>query len=315
MRTPIDDLVASLAPGHEAPGPDTAGARALLTAVTAEPAASTEPAAPAAPRRRVRRSRLLAGAMATALTAAVFVGLNDTGSTPLRSYANAAVAIERTGDVYVVRVKDAYADGARFSEAFAKLGVRAKLAIVPVSPASVGKVLAAGDLGLAPPAKGETRSGMLDISVLECPDGGRACPLTVKLSGGIARGGLIVVLGRAARPGEVYQDDPGQQGPPPPALRRLEGRTAGEARAELRRLGMTVVYMIGKFAADGSGSSYEPPADWRPGPGRRVERVWLHSARGAVLMITPAGGDPRPDPAAATDPAALGAPRAPASRP
>ncbi|WP_067491855.1 hypothetical protein [Actinomadura hibisca] len=308
MKTSVDDLVASLDRAPEVPGPGTVGARNLLAAVTAE-----EPLTEAARPRRVRRPRLLAGAVAMALAVAAFVGLNGAGPTRLSGYANAAVDIEHTGDVYVVRVKDAYADSDRFTEAFAKLGVRAKLSIVPVSPASERKVLAVGDLGTGP--ADEILDGSVDVTVPECPSDGRACPLTVELSGDVRRSGLAVMLGRAARPGETYHDGPFQQAPPPPALRRLEGRTAGAARAGLRHLGMTVVYMIGEFAADGSGDAYEPPADWRPGPDRRVARVWLHSAHGAVLMITPAAGDPDSATTAAPDPTDLDVPRGPASRP
>ncbi|MFD0684994.1 hypothetical protein [Actinomadura fibrosa] len=41
------------------------------------------------------------------------------GSGPLRSYANAAVAVRAEGEMYEVRVKDAYADQWEFREAFA----------------------------------------------------------------------------------------------------------------------------------------------------------------------------------------------------
>ncbi|MDL4770680.1 hypothetical protein [Actinomadura xylanilytica] len=289
MTASIDDLVAGLATVRDEELTSGPGARELLAAITAE-----RPEAVRAPRPRYARL-LPAGAAATALAAMALVALTGAGPEPVRTYANAAVAIEHKGEVYEVRVKDAYADQREFAEAFAKLGLNVRLSIVPVSPRSERRVLSFGGTAEGDdrqmPTGGRTRE--VDVTPFTCPPAG-ACPLTLRLSGDV-HSPMEVTLGRRARPGEVYADDPPQQGDPLKRL-KLRGLTVADALARLRGNGLGAVYEIGSFTPGGSGSWFTPAPSWRPAPGRRVTGAWLHSSQVATLMVSPAEGDPQPTP-------------------
>ncbi|MEV5829202.1 hypothetical protein AB0L25_26945 [Spirillospora sp. NPDC052242] len=293
MTSRIDELVAGLAPVHDddvTSEPSGRGGRELLAAVLAE--------RPPAPRRRRRVPRLAAGAVAvTALAAALVVGPAGWESEPLRSYANAAVAIDVEGEMYEVRVKDAYADQREFSEAFARFGLDVRLRVVPVSPrrerdfVQVQTLRPASDGGLPP--GGLTGSHSAE---LECSPGQDVCSLRVGLGGeGFRRLGADIRIGRAARPGEVYADAAPAAGDRPASL-GLTGRTVGEALAELRRRGLGAAFTIGAFRPDGSGSMWDPPALWRPDADRRVTGAWTRSSTTVGLLVAPADGDPAPLP-------------------
>ncbi|TDD91095.1 hypothetical protein E1293_02700 [Actinomadura darangshiensis] len=133
-------------------------------------------------------------------------------------------------------------------------------------------------------------------TVLDCPPGQDACPLRVRLGGAMfRREGGEIVIGRAARPGEVYADARPARGDRPASL-RLTGRTVGEALADLRRRGLTGAFSIGDFKPDGSGFMWDPPADWRPSGGRRVVGAWVRSSDSVGLLVTPVAADPEPTP-------------------
>ncbi|GLZ12228.1 hypothetical protein Acsp04_24630 [Actinomadura sp. NBRC 104425] len=292
MTTPeIDELVARLAPGYDdrAAEPASPGARALLAAITAEPRAAARP-------RRRRYGRYAAGLVAaTAVAAGAVVALDAGGPGPVRGYANAAVDIRRTDDTYRVHVKDVYADQRQFREAFARLGLDVTLSIVPVSPGRERKIIR---LGGASRTGADGTPGSIQIAtVLDCPPGrGTACPLTVELSGEAVRWQATeIVIGRTARPGEVYRDQHPAAGDNPPSL-RLTGRTVAQALARLRARHMTAAYLIGEFKKDGSGNYYSPPADWRPEGGRHVAGAWMRSSDSVTLLVAPRQGDPGPDP-------------------
>ena len=282
----VDELVAGLTGVHDdrIAGPSTPGARRLLTAVTAEERA---PAAPAAPARRRPYRRLAVGATAaTVVAATAVIALTAGGPGPIRSYANAAVDIQRTNGTYRVHIKNVYADQRQFHQAFAKFGLDVTLSIVPVAPGRERRIVGGGGDAI----------GTIS-TVLKCPPGlGTACPLTVELSGPeIRRGSTTIMIGRAARPGEAYQFQRRGAGDNPPSL-RLTGKTVAAALARLRRQNMTAVYVIGQFHKDGSGDYYGPPPNWRPQAGRRVTGAWMHSSNAVTLLVAPAGNDPAPDP-------------------
>src|SRR3569833_519177 len=169
----VDELVAGLTGVHDdrIAGPSTPGARRLLTAVTAEERA---PAAPAAPARRRPYRRLADGATAaTEVAATAVIALTAGGPGPIRSYANAAVDIQRTNGTYRVHIKNVYADQRQFHQAFAKFGLDVTLSIVPVAPCRERRIVGGGGDAI----------GTIS-TVLKCPPGlGTACPLTVELSG------------------------------------------------------------------------------------------------------------------------------------
>lgn len=280
----IDELVAGLTGVHDdqIAGPTTPGARALLTAITAEAPASAPAASPG---RRRRYGRLAVGAIAaTAVATTAVIALNAGGPGPVRDYANAAVDIQRTDGSYRVHVKNIYADQRQFHEAFAKFGLDVTLSIVPVAPGRERKLVVGG-----------SDSGTI-ATVLNCPPGQGTCPLTVELSGKDMRQERVrIVIGRKARPGEVYQFQPILAGDHPRSL-RLTGRTVAGALAHLREKNMTAVYRIGEVHKDGSGDLYAPPSTWRPGDDRRVTSAWMHSSNSVILLIAPAKNDPAPNP-------------------
>ncbi|MDL4819733.1 hypothetical protein [Actinomadura opuntiae] len=290
MTYPVDDVVASLNPvrDDDIPTSDEAS-RTLLNAITTD----TPPV-----RRRRFRFRLAALA-ATAVTAtiATLIVLSGHGSGPLRSYANAAVQIDVTGkDAYEVEVKDAYADQREFREAFAKFGLDVRLSIVPVSPAGERRIIRIGSLHA--PSGDEPPGGVTGTSDtdLKCPPDQGACPLRVRLGGAMFRlEGADIVLGRKARPGEVYQDaypGPGDR----PASLHLTGRTVDQALTDLHRRGLTWSFFLGQFKLDGSGGGWDPPAHWRPSGDRRITGAWIRSSNSLGLLVTPQKDDPEPDP-------------------
>lgn len=293
MTFQIDDLVAGLNPvrdGDITSEPSGAGGQALLAAITAEN--------PAPRRRRFPRFvRPAIGVAVAGVAATTVLALPAQDSGPLRSYANAAVRIDVTDGAYEVEVKDAFADQREFREAFAKVGLRVELRIVPVSPPHERDVIRVGTLS-APPGKSVPAGGESGTSttVLKCPPGQDACPLKVRLSGSMFRSqGGEIVIGRKARPGEVYEDAHPARGDHPANL-RLTGRTVGRALADLRARGLTASFSIGDFKADGSGFMWNPPAGWRPGDGRRVTGAWLRSSDSVGLLVAQAEGDPEPQP-------------------
>jgi hypothetical protein len=292
VTTPrINELVAGLARAHDdrAADPASPGARALLAAITAEPRTAARP-------RRRRYGRYAAGLIAaTAVAAGAVVALDISGPGPVRGYANAAVDIRRTDDTYKVHVKNVYADQRQFREAFARLGLDVTLSIVPVSPGREREIIRVGGAARTP-ADGAP-GGVQIATVLDCPPGrGTACPLTVELSGeAVRRQATEIVIGRTARPGEVYHDQSPAAGDNPPSL-RLTGRTVAQALARLRARHMSAVYLIGEFKKDGSGGYHVPPSGWRPEGGRRVAGAWMHSSDSVTLLVAPRPGDPGPDP-------------------
>ncbi|WP_026403171.1 hypothetical protein [Actinomadura rifamycini] len=293
MTSRIDELVAGLAPvrDDEVTGEPTGPAgRELLAAVLS--------GEPAPPRRRRLALRLAAGAVTvTAVAAALVAGLTGWESEPLRSYANAAVAIDVEGEMFEVRVKDAHADQREFREAFARFGLDVRLRVVPVSPRRQRdfvqvRALRAEPVGEPPPG-GVTGTHSTE---LECTPGQDVCALKVGLGGELyRRHGADILIGRAARPGEVYTDAYPAAGDRPASL-GLTGRTVGEALAELRRRGLGAAFTIGAFNLDGSGSMWEPPQLWRPAADRRVTGAWMRSSNSVGLLVAPAKGDPGPLP-------------------
>ncbi|GAA3943874.1 hypothetical protein GCM10023085_27340 [Actinomadura viridis] len=303
MTSRIDELVAGLGrPSDDdiTSEPSGVAGRQLLAAITAgqAPAPRRRGDEVTVPRRRRLRRPVGGVVVATGIAAAVLVGMSGRDSGPLRSYANAAVAIEAKGDAYEVQVKDAYADQREFGEAFAKLGLDVRLRIVPVSPGREREVVQMGSLH-APRDGGFPPGGLTGTSsiVMKCPPGQSACPIRVRLQGKMFRlQGADIVIGREARPGEIYQDARPQQGDRPGSL-RLTGRTVSQALAQSRRLGLTSAFSIGEFTPDGAGSHWDPPAGWRPAGDRRVTGAWMRSSTSVGLLVAPSADDPRPRPA------------------
>ncbi|MBO2448920.1 hypothetical protein J4573_17590 [Actinomadura barringtoniae] len=305
MTSRIDGLVADLASVRDddiTSEPLGSGGKALLTAITAAPAPTPAPTPTTAGGGllggRRRAPRVLVGAVAVAgAAAAVVVGMGGSDSGPLRSYANAAVSVHATGRTYEVEVKDAYADQRKFAEAFAKVGLDARLRIVPAPPGAERTVLQENTLH--EPKGGMPPGGLsgTSTSIMKCPPGEEgACPLKVRLGGEMfLREGADIIIGRKARPGELYWNVMGTTGDRPKSL-HLTGRTAAQALKDLRRRGFSVAFMFGTFKPDGSGQAWDAPPNWRPAGERRVTGAWMRSSNSVGLMLLPIKNDPQPRP-------------------
>ncbi|GAA2356600.1 hypothetical protein GCM10010404_06420 [Nonomuraea africana] len=227
-----------------------AGARTLLESImTAEQVHE-----PVVRPRRVRRF-VVAAVAASALAAAVVIGpgLLSEGPGLATSYANAAMEIERRGDQWVAKVKDPYADHAKYAEAFKAVGLDVTLTLLPSSPSGVGKVVRIGGSGDRTPGKG--LGGGLEPE--GCQMGTLGCGLAVTVDVGYTGKGVIY-LGRTAQPGERY-------GNWAPATRegetlhglKVDERTVGEVRKEAAERGIkTVVAVIDPN--EGGGYGYNP---------------------------------------------------------
>ncbi|MGW4961193.1 hypothetical protein ACWEPL_28565 [Nonomuraea sp. NPDC004186] len=230
-----------------------AGARALLSSITSE-----EPAAEPARRRAPRwRTRLAVGAVAvTGLAAAAVIAPAVLGPRgPATSYASSAIDIELRGDMYVATIKDPFADYAKYTEGFKAVGLNVNLEVVPVSPTQVGQITGMRLSGrLAPNGQSITNG----TSPEGCAFGSAGCAMTVEVARGWT-GWASVRLGRAARPGERYQNwrsamKKGEM----LAGYRADGKTVGEVMAEVRRRGLEAVFQIITPAPDNDGYGVDP---------------------------------------------------------
>jgi hypothetical protein len=224
-----------------------AGARALLASILAEPVTETTQA----PRRllpdlwaaRSRTRRLAVGAVAVAgIVVAAVLGptvLGERGGAP--SYASAAIDIELRGDMYVATIKDPLADHAKYTEGFKAVGLNVNLRMVPSSPSKVGKI---AGMSLSGRLADNGRSIESGTAPEGCELGTGGCAMTIVVARGWA-GWASVRLGRAAEPGEKYQNSGS-------AMRKgemLEGyradqKTVGEVLAEVRRRGLKAVFQV-----------------------------------------------------------------------
>ncbi|MFC7719896.1 hypothetical protein [Nonomuraea recticatena] len=195
-----------------------AGARTLLESIVE----AEHVHEPAVRPRRVRRF-VMAGVAVSVLTAAAVIGpgLLTDGPGLATSYANAAMEIERRGEQWVAKVKDPYADHAKYAEAFKAVGLDVGLTLLPSSPTGVGKVVRIGGSGGITPGKG--LGGGLEPE--GCQMGAPGCALAVTVDVGFTGKGVIY-LGRSAQPGSGTAT--GRR--PPARVRRCTGSRWTSAR-------------------------------------------------------------------------------------
>ncbi|MCG5217605.1 hypothetical protein [Streptosporangium sp. KLBMP 9127] len=267
------------------------GARTLLAAITATPPA------PAPPRASRMRLRLTVGALVTgvaATTAIVIPGLLAEENATV--YANSAIELERDGDEYVARIKDPFADHRRYTEAFSAVGIKMDIRLVPVSPSAVGKMTQIGSSGGSPGRPQPLSGGS------ECEDGETTdCPIVVRLSVDYSAHGWIKI-GRAARPGESYQNagSAARKGEALEGVAVREGRKVSEILPEAGERGLAVIYSVvrvtppGKAGEAGGGPgpsgaalSFEPISADKVGPGWRVWDAEAVKAGAVRLLVTP----------------------------
>ncbi|MET9246905.1 hypothetical protein [Nonomuraea sp. NPDC003709] len=263
-----------------------AGARALLASITSEEPAA-EPAAEPARRRTPRwRTRMAVGAVAvTGLAAAAVIAPAVLGARgPATSYASSAIDIELRGDMYVATIKDPFADYAKYTEGFKAVGLNVNLEVVPVSPTQVGQITGMRLSGrLAPNGESITNG----TSPEGCAFGSAGCAMTVEVARGWT-GWASVRLGRAARPGERYQNwrsamKKGEM----LAGYRADGKTVGEVMAEVRRRGLEAVFQIITPAPDNDGYGVDPKQQSaKVGDDWMVWEVQSEQAGVVRLMVT-----------------------------
>ncbi|MFI6389372.1 hypothetical protein [Nonomuraea sp. NPDC050540] len=217
-----------------------AGARTLLASIIAE-----EPVKE--PRRPPWKRLAAAGVVTAALAAAVVLGpsiLNTPGSAT--SYANAAMDIKLENGMWVARIKDPFADPARYEEAFHAVGLDVKLQLEPASPRQVGEIFQLGTGGDI----GQSSSIAIDSDPKDCKITAPDCTMVLTLSQNAS--GAWIKAGRPAKADEPYANgnratmDGGS----------LAGYTVGdkqvsEVAAEAERRGLKVVYQIVQPQPDG----------------------------------------------------------------
>ncbi|MEU9024073.1 hypothetical protein [Actinomadura sp. NPDC048394] len=231
MNHDIDPLIGRLATVTDARAAELLSDEAaadLAGRITAAPAEAAEPAAgPAAgpdavtaPRRARRRLAiglpLLATGVAAAAVAAVLAGQSGgsgapgrpapsgsapTAGTHARVQLAAALSFTRKGRYIDVRIRDPYADPARYKQEFAAHGLHVNLSLVPVSPSIVGTVVME-DTGAT--ARPDDVTEIRVKGACEVASGGDDCTVGVRIREGYT-GTATIVFGRAARHGEQYE--------------------------------------------------------------------------------------------------------------
>ncbi|MEO3872408.1 hypothetical protein ABGB18_26645 [Nonomuraea sp. B12E4] len=237
-----------------------AGARALLAAITDEPATAPTHASRGLPPRAARRrtGRLLVTAGATAATAAAAV----VGPALLRedhatSYASSAIDIQPRGDYYVATIKNPLADYAEYTKGFKAVGLNVRLQPVPASPSQVGKVTGMQGVG-GPTDRPVPASIGSGTEPRGCAMGRPGCSMTITV-GRQVTGDALVMLGRQALPGEKYQNF-GSATAKGEMLEGYvpEGKTVGEVLTEARRRHVRAVFQEITPAPDHNGYRFEP---------------------------------------------------------
>jgi hypothetical protein len=186
MREP-DQLIKAIDPMPDAPaqGP---GARDLRDRVTA-----FEPER----RRRWRRPLTLA-ALTTAVASAALLAV--VVAPPPQA---GALEISRSGDDYVVEVKDVYADPEKYRQEFRDRGIDLGLSIEPVSPSMVGGIVR---IHLEGKERGWDLNQQVDFTEGEkCQNRSGTCLLSFRVPSGYRGGVRTLAIGRPAQPGERYE--------------------------------------------------------------------------------------------------------------
>ncbi|MBT2224315.1 hypothetical protein [Nonomuraea sp. NEAU-A123] len=215
-----------------------ARAQALFTDIIAQERQPTTAGPPRRLRDRYRARPTLLGLAASvvlALGAVLGPSLLGYGDGTSISYANSAVEIREEADTYVARIKDPYADQRRFSEAFRALGLNVEIKVIPVSPASVGKIVMMQGAG---PFHIRREPADCDLA-----DSGCFMAVTVPVA---LKGAIRFDLGRPAKPGESYENEwqsatrAGEQ----LAGAKVSGRSVDDVLAEVRKRGLTAEFSL-----------------------------------------------------------------------
>ncbi|MER5322128.1 hypothetical protein [Streptosporangium roseum] len=290
IHEPLDRL-ARVHDGELTDQVSAAGAQALLASIVSGPGATTTAVTAPSPW-RLRIPRLAVGALAAgALVAGVILGPGVLGDESATSYANSAIAIELDGDQYVARIKDPFADHAKYTEAFHAVGLDIDLRLVPASPTGVGKFLSImGKSSGAGPARSTSGGSFptLEFTPEGCPPDQAGCELTMRVPADYT-GSLSLSLGRRAEPGEEYKNPDWATAPGEMfgGVRLQDGRPVDAMLAEARGRDLTVEFSRIRPDAETGALSFEPlPADQVRGDWT-VWHAWQVKAGVIRLLVTP----------------------------
>ncbi|MBN6057160.1 hypothetical protein JYK22_34875, partial [Nonomuraea sp. RK-328] len=179
----IERMVAAIDPAPHAPGQGQ-GARELFHEIVATPVKA----------RRRRRWPVLVP-VAALIAAAIVMGVAFLPAEAPRGIAPpAALAFTRSGDDWIVTVKDLYADPERFESEFRARGFDIHLSIAPGSPSTVGHVTG-----------GESSEGArIEEESVACESPGGMCAVALRIPADFT-GNANIYFARPARPGERYE--------------------------------------------------------------------------------------------------------------
>jgi hypothetical protein len=291
MTSRNDELVAALASVRDeelaTPGEGTQTLLAEILLDRTGPEQTTDDrAAPDRPR-STRRRILGLGVIATAAAFALVIGIALALPRPTGSYANAAIEIDRHGNTYTVRIKDAYADPGRFAEVFHRAGLEVNLRVVPVSPSLQRTIVSEGFSG----QPGHTGIG----AGPNCPPAHQGtCPMTMQiyLDPAAVRGHWAAEawLGRPAHPDEDYAQSASATRPGE-ALAGLpiNGRTVGDVLTAIRSRHLGVTYKIRFTRPDAIYDQLATAAEI--GRDRRVVRAEMQRTGVVRLIVAARPGD------------------------
>ncbi|UBU13492.1 hypothetical protein [Nonomuraea gerenzanensis] len=181
-----------------------------------------------APRRRTWKPVVLTVALGTVIAVAAL-------GVAVWPRPAAALEFARSGEDYIVTVKDVYASPEQYAEEFRARGLPVTLELEPVSPSLVGKVV--GGHGTSAE---EATPQIEPIPDPGCPAFEDPCTVRLRIPADLA-GPAGVILGRPARDGENYATTgeisaPGEVLHCVPYLRM----TVGQLRGELAKRGMDI---------------------------------------------------------------------------
>ncbi|MFF3671501.1 hypothetical protein [Microtetraspora malaysiensis] len=252
----------------------------------ASPTSLTSPSHERGSARRSWLRRPLAGRLAIGAVAAAAVTVAAVAGTAMlgqsSSTAQAAVTCSKDHDFVVARIMDPLADQKRLRNDFRACGFDIDLKLVPVSPSLVGTIVMM-----------EGNQKIVPIDDPSCTTAsGAQCPIGLRIGAGFT-GTAMVVLGRAARPGEPYAST-NTSTAKGEALEgsSVKGRTVAEAEALLARQHLTIArYNVQWSLPDGRGYG-ELTSRSKVDPTWRVTSAEPYASGQVMLMIEPAGPVP-----------------------
>jgi len=274
----IKRLVASSAPVLDPPPALTAGARELLTEITALPV----------PRRPHRRLLLPLLAGLTAVATLVSWLLSSVIGGPADA---SALDIHRSGGFYDVTVKQLFAEPQQYQKELRHRGLPIELRVVPVSPSAVGMVFPFEKSYNGLSEEQISRRNDLIQPITRPGSCFIECTIGIRIPVGL-REQARIELGRPGRPGEKLigfgrLDNPGE----PLQCVPFVNHRVGEVRTLLAQRRLSVV----RYAIPLKGSRTSVPDSWYVQDGWLVEtdKVLLVAASTPVAQTAPTPHDCR----------------------